>query len=232
MTRIWSQSYRLMIILIIVTGLLAGCASVLRDFDDRMNRKRFTSDYASFENALSVYKDGNYQQAMDLFRTLSTARTDKKLARKAWLGEICCRLMLADTQTDYTVAIGLWHDFGQSAPKNDDAWELTLLDPVIVRMTPKSTTRVIKIYPPAAKNSAETAAPADRPQQDSQQRSDQPSQTDQADLKKKAAQADRLQRQVDAVTAENRSLKEKIKALEAIDQNIQKKKTEMVAPSE
>ncbi len=231
MTSAWSQSYRLTIILIIVTGLLAGCASVLRDFDDRMNRKRFTPDYASFENALSVYKNGDYQQAMDLFRTLSTASADKKLARKAWLGEICCRLMLANTQADYTVAIGLWHDFGKSAPGNDDAWELTLLDPVIVRMTPKRTTRVIKIYPPAEKNSAETAAPAERPQ-DQQQQSDQPSKTEQAALKKKAAHAAELQRQLDAVTAENRSLKEKIKALEAIDQNIQKKKTEMVAPSE
>ena len=231
MIRLWNQSYRLTIILIIVTGLFAGCASVFRDFDDRMNRKRFASDHASYENALSVYREGDYQQAMDLFRTLSTARTDKKLARKAWLGEICCRLMLADTQADYTVAIGSWHDFAKSAPKNDDAWELPLFDPVIVRMTPKSTTRVIRIYPPAAGRSAETAAPADRPQDD-QRQSDQPSQADQADVKKKAEQVDRLQRQLDAVAAENRSLKEKIKALEAIDQNIQKKKTEMVAPSE
>ncbi|WP_372682560.1 hypothetical protein, partial [Desulfosarcina sp.] len=205
MIRIWSQSYRLMIILIIVTGLLAGCASVLRDFDDRMNRRRFTSDYASFEKALSVYEAGDYQQAMDRFRTLSTARTDKKLARKAWLGEICCRLMLANTQADYTVAVGMWHDFGKAAPKNDDAWELILLDPVIVRMTPKSTTRVIKIYPPAIKDSAKTAAPAVRPP-DNPKQSDQPSQSDQADLKKKAAQADRLQRQLDAIEAENRSL--------------------------
>jgi TolA-binding protein len=212
--------------MIIVIGLLAGCASVFRDLDDTVNRKRFKSDYASFENALSIYKDGDYKQAMNLFGMLSTARTHENLARKAWLGEICCRLMLADTQADYTVAIGLWHDFGKSAPENDDAWELTLLDPVIVRMTPKSTTRVIKIYPPATKTSAETAAPAD-PQQ-----SDQPSQTDRAALQKKAAQVAQLQRQLDAVTDENRSLKEKIKALETIDQNIQKKKTEMVAPSE
>ena len=95
MTTAWSQSYRLTIILIIVIGLFTGCASVFRDFDDRMNRKRFTSDYASFENALSVYKDGDFEQAMELFRTISTSGTHEKLARKAWLGEICCRLMLA-----------------------------------------------------------------------------------------------------------------------------------------
>ena len=54
----------LLMFLIIAFGLLAGCASVFRDFDDRMNRKRFPSDYASFENALSVYKDGDYRQAI------------------------------------------------------------------------------------------------------------------------------------------------------------------------
>lgn len=231
MTSVWNQSYRLKITLIIVTGLLAGCASALRDFDDRMNRKRYTSAYASFENALSVYKDGDYEQAVELFRTLSTAKTHEKLARKAWLGEICCRLMIADTPAEYTAAIGLWHDFGKSAPKNDDAWDMDLLDPLIVRMTPKSTIRVIKIHPPAAQTSDRTAVPADRPQ-DNQPQSDQPSQIDQAALKKKAAQAAELQRQLDTVAAENRSLKEKIKALEAIDQNIQKKKTEMAAPGE
>ena len=231
MTTTWSQSYRLTILLIILIGLLTGCASVFRDFDDRMNRKRFKSDYASFEVALSVYADGDYGQAMDLFRTLSTARTHEKLARKAWLGEICCRLMMADTPSDYAAAVSHWHDFGKSAPENDDAWDMDLLDPLIVRLTPKSTTRVIEIHSPAAQISVETAAPADR-LQDDQPRNDKQVQPEFAALEKKAAQAARLQRQLDAVVAENRSLKEKIKALEAIDQNIQKKKTEMAAPSE
>jgi hypothetical protein len=37
---------------------------------------------------------------------------------------------------------------------------------------------------------------------------------------------------LDKVEAENRTLKDKIKALEAIDQNIRKKKTEIAAPGE
>jgi hypothetical protein len=69
---------------------------------------------------------------MNLFRTLSTTRTHEKLARKAWLGEICCRLMLADTPSDYAAAIAHWHEFGKSAPENDDVWDMALLDPLIV----------------------------------------------------------------------------------------------------
>jgi hypothetical protein len=230
MTTAWSQSYRLTVVLILVIGLLAGCASVFRDLDDRVNRKRFKSDYASFENALSVYKDGDYKQAMNLFRTLSTARTHAKLARKAQLGDICCRLMLANTKSEHAAAISLWRDFGKSVPDGDDAWEMTMLDPLVVHLTPKSTIRVIEIRPPEAPTPVESEAPADRPQDDPP--NGPPTRTDRAALKKNAAQAAQLQRQLDAVTAENRSLKEKIKALEAIDQNIQKKKTEMVAPSE
>jgi hypothetical protein len=53
-----------------------------------------------------------------------------------------------------------------------------------------------------------------------------------AAMKQKAAQLPELQQRLNESEAENRVLKEKIKALEAIDQNIQKKKTEISAPSE
>jgi len=236
MTSAWSQSHRLVIILIIVIGLLTGCASVFQDLDDRMHRKRFKLDYESFDNALSVYKNGDYAQALGLFKTISTAKTDEGLARKARLGEICCRLMIADTQADYTAAVGLWHDFGESSPENDAAWDMTLLDPLILRMTPKSTTQVIYINPPAAKESEKSSVSADRQQENrhrvDRQRDDRKLRAEIADLKEKVEKAAQLQHQVDEVIAENRMLKEKIKALEAIDQNIQKKKTEISAPSE
>ncbi|MGA6927563.1 MAG: hypothetical protein WBY88_17880, partial [Desulfosarcina sp.] len=57
-------------------------------------------------------------------------------------------------------------------------------------------------------------------------------QTEIVDLKKKVGQAAELQQQLDKLEDENRALKEKIKALETIDQNIQKKKTEIATPSE
>lgn len=236
MTIALSQSYRPMIILTIVMGLLTGCASVFQDIDDRMHQKRFKSDYAALENALSVYNGGDYVQALGLFKALSAANTNEKLARKAWMGEACCLLMLADTQSDYAAAINLWRDVHKSAPENDDTWDLVLLDPLIARMNPKTTTRVIEIHPPPTPIPTETRAPAAQTRsdqaRDDQQEEDQQVQTEMAILKEKVADADQLQRQLDEAIAENRSLKEKIKALEAIDQNIQKKKTEIAAPSE
>ena len=231
MVTTWSQTYRPLIILTIVVGLFTGCASVLQDLDEKMHRKRFKSDYETLENALAIYDEGDYESALTLFNSLSKASDNKKITRKAWLGEICCRLMLTNTQADYTAAIGMWHDFGKSTFENDDAWDMVLLDPLVVRMTPKSTTRVIYIQPPPEKISAESTTPAEQKDDDRKQH-DRQLQAELAALKKKVENAAQLQHQMDEVVAENRSLKEKIKALEAIDQNIQKKKTEISAPSE
>ena len=226
MTTAWRQPYHRMVILIILAGLFTGCASGFKRFDDRMHRKQFKPDVESFENAFAVYDQGDFTEALARFEALSTSSASEKISRKAWLGAICCRLMLAQTQADYTEAIGKWHAFSNSEPDNGADWELALFDPLIVRLTPAPPERTVDIHPPAAKGPAPPAAPGGPEQTDDQLLAEL------AALKKKAKRMDRLQRQMDQVVAENRSLKEKIKALETIDQNIQKKKTEIATPSE
>ncbi len=226
MTTPWSQPYRLMIILIVVIGILTGCASVIKRFDDKMHRKRFKSDYQAFENAVTVYDEGDFEKALTRFKALSTASASEKIARKAWLGEVCCRLMVANTHEKYTAAVGMWHEFGESLPEDDTAVDIALLDPLITRITPENTTRVIGIQPPAASITAETDRSADR------QPDDRRLQVELADLKKKVEKATQLKIQMEKIVAENQSLKEKIKALEAIDHDIQRKKTKILAPSE
>jgi len=217
-----NQSFCLTSILVVFLVLLTGCADVFQRLDDNMHRKRFTSDYETLETALAAYDRGDYEQAQRLFKRLVSASASDLYARKAKLGLICSRLITAENQDDYTAAVGMWHQFGETAV-DTNAWDMRLLDPLVVRMTPKTTTRVVYIHPPAeqrtdlrGKQSGDTPVPPEQV----------------ADLKKMAAQADRLQGRIDEVIAENQSLKEKIKALEAIDQSIQKKKTEISAPSE
>ena len=226
MTTAWRQPYHLMIVLIILVGLFTGCASGFKRFDDRMQRKQFKSDYESFENAFAVYDQGDFTEALARFKALSTASASDKISRKAWLGAICCYLLLAETQAEYTEAIGQWHAFSNSEPENEAGWELALFDPLIVRLIPEPPDRAIDIHPPATQGPTDLPAPAIPEQPDDQLA------VEFAILKKKVKQMDELQRQMDQVMAENRSLKEKIKALETIDQNIQKKKTEIATPSE
>jgi hypothetical protein len=215
-----------MIVLIVLAGLFTGCASGFKRFDDRMHQKQFKSDYESLENAFAVYDQGDFTEALARFRALSTASASDKISRKAWLGAICCYLLLAETQAEYTQAISQWHAFSSSAPENEAGWERALFDPLIVRMMPEPPDRAIGTHPPAPQGATGLPAPGIPEQLDDQLAAER------AILKKKEKRMDELQRQMDRVMAENRSLKEKIKALETIDQNIQKKKTEIATPSE
>ncbi len=227
MTSTWSQTHRLIISLVMAAGIFAGCASVFQDLDDKMHRQQFKSAHEAFEAALAVYDEGDFAEALTQFKAISAASASKKIARKAWLGQICCSLMLANTQSEYTAAVGMWHAFAESASDDDAVWDLALLDPLIVRMTPKSTTEVIYLNPLPAAQASEQATPSPDRQRDIQGL-----EAEIAALKKKVEKAAQLQHQIDQVVAENLVLKDKIKALEAIDQNIQKKKTEISAPSE
>jgi hypothetical protein len=224
-----------MIVLMVLVGVLTGCASVFQRLDDRMHRKRFRSDDEAFEVALALYGQGNFADAGERFKALAAASTSDKISRMAWLGEICCHLMLAETQAEYDAAIDQWRAFGTSSPGGGAMWDLTLFDPLVSRMAPTQITRVIKIQPAATQISTETkvsAEPKRQPEDRKRQPADRQLQAEVVKLKKKLEQAAEWQRKAEQIEAENRSLKEKIKALEAIDQNIQKKKTEIAAPGE
>lgn len=221
MTIAWNQAYRLAGILTIFIGVFMGCASVMQFFEDGASPERFTADEASLEHALTVYQYGDYKEAMGGFNALSNSDAGESQRRTAQLGEICCRLMLAETAAEYTIAGKMWEQFRSTATGFEAENNLVLFDPMIVRLSALGVMRRTEPKPPSAKVPKKKTTTVNKK-----------AQNEVLILKKKATQADQLQRHLDAVVAENQSLKEKIKALEAIDQNIQKKKTEISAPSE
>jgi hypothetical protein len=221
-----SSSYHQIVILIVLIGFITGCASVFQNIDDKMDRKRFKLDYELYNNARAVYQSGNYLKAKGMFTALSAAGGSKKLKRRARLGEIACRLMLADTQEDYIQALGMWHDFVDTVKDRDTVWDPVLLRPLIGHRSPEDTTLYIEAPPPAPPKPAPSAVSANQKKAGRKMRGEI------SQLKKKAERTSQLQRRLDKVEAENRTLKDKIKALEAIDQNIRKKKTEIAAPGE
>jgi predicted ribosome quality control (RQC) complex YloA/Tae2 family protein len=221
-----SSLYRQIVILMIIIGVITSCASVFQNMDDKLDRKRFKLDYQLYDNALSVYRSGDYEKAKGMFTALSSAGGSQKLKQRARLGEIACRLMLADTQADYTKAVGMWRDFVGSVKDHDTVWNPALLSPLIERRPPENTTLYIETPPPSPPKSASSGVSA------TQKRANRKMRGEISVLKKKAERTSELQRRLEKVEAENRTLKDKIKALEAIDQNIRKKKTEIAAPSE
>ena len=213
----WRQHFQLGILVLLV-GLMAGCTAFTEVFTGKPSS---SSPYdGPFEYALSVYQGGDYDRAEKLFNTLAKADTTDDQRMSAQLGEICSILMHAGSPEAMSRAVGLWETLKHSI--SDDTWraERVLLDPLIRR------------FPAAAKKPAPVVPAAPSATSKKVKTADKKIETELTTLKKKAARATELQRQLDAVTAENQALKEKIKALEAIDQNIQKKKTEISAPSE
>lgn len=226
MTIPWRRSGQPMIGLLIIAVMLGGCASTLQNIDDQIQRQRYSLAYDTFENALAVYDQGDYTKALTLFQAIGETNAGEAILRKSRLGEICCRLMLATTPAAFDAAMEMWRAFAESAPDQHTSWDVILLNPLISRSALKSAApiRVPQPSPPAP------ARPAGTPEvwpKENQQLLDEI-----ADLKKEAQRAAQLQRQIDQVVAENQALKEKIKALEAIDQQIQKKKTEIGVASE
>jgi len=233
MTSIIKPIGLLIVTAIVIVGLVAGCASVFQDFDDNMSRKRFKKDFEALETALDAYDQGNFKKALGLFKEIRAASINEKIDRRAWLGEICCCLMLAETPSEFTAAVGMWHDFQETATDEDAVWSQALLDPLIVRQTPRPVQTVIEAPSPAVPPAITAPAPETIQKQAVEFRDARvPSQAEIEALEKKASRADKLQLKMAKILAENRSLKEKIKALEAIDQNIQKKKTEMSTSGE
>ncbi|VTR70012.1 hypothetical protein DESC_780200 [Desulfosarcina cetonica] len=216
--------------LMVLLTVLTGCATFFQDVENRMNRQKFRLDYDTFDQILAIYDQGDVETALQRFNALANSTASPKLARDAGLGEICCRLILANSRESYATAIGLWHNFAVLAKENGYMLDPALLDPLIAHMIPQNLVERDGLQSPLASSSASggAASPAESDQKTEEQRL----KAEIAALKKKTKQVDDLQQQLDQALDENQSLKEKIKALEAIDQIIQKKKTEIAEPSE
>lgn len=225
--------YHLLSVLAIAALMMTtGCASFFQTLDESMQRNRFPSDYESLDRALKVYAEGDFATALVRFKSLAATSGSLKIRRKARLGEVCCHLMLAENAETYAAAVDMWHEFAASRERQDGIWDPVLIGPLIVHGSPGRcakeeaaiTTKQTDFAPPAKTRSNQPAS--------SEPPAKSAGSAELSDLKKRAQAAENLQRRLDEVICENQSLKEKIKALETIDQNIQKKKTEIAKPGE
>ncbi len=212
----WCRQQCLMAILIISISLMAGCT--LWKQDPNVKPETVSPSPAvdgPFEYALSVYQRGDYAQAERLFNAISSAEPATDQCPRAQFGAICCRLMLAESPEDRSSAMVSWKALKDATPVNGWRVEQILFEPLILRLS------VVKNQPTQPAPQASESALAQKKME-----------KELTALKKKAGQLPQLKRQLDEALTENNNLKQKIKALEAIDQSIQKKKTEISAPSD
>ncbi len=168
--------------------------------------------------ATAKFQAGAYEDAANQFANLRDHSADKRVARMALFGLALSRLVAADTPEDHLQALKLWENWIQVAPDVRDHENAALFDALVQEKmllsnippgTPEKT-------PPVADDTAvpnwlfiRTKLEMDRLRGQLEE--------SQAKLKKQQTQVERLKKEI-------ATLKQQIKALEAIDQKIQKKK--------
>ncbi|MDJ0781786.1 MAG: hypothetical protein QNJ22_07425 [Desulfosarcinaceae bacterium] len=204
--------------LVAVALLTGGCASTNRIIDDLRHTIRFETDHETLDNGFAALQQRHYAQAEAIFADLKDTTGSKTVQRKARYGYAFTRLMRARTPGQQAAAIALW-DAWRETYSPDPEWE----DPRVLE----------PLFLCRAKGGQRTICKGTVPE---------------GDYKASLQKSRRLQLEVDALSRrlqaleisktelldaknqEIRNLKEKIRALEAIDQKIQKKKKEISAP--
>jgi hypothetical protein len=218
--------YRPVFVILLAAGMLAGCAVLSVDSHEEEDADQTRQVDPALADALLLYRRGDFEAARVRFKTASIQGINDETSRKARLGEICCDLMLAETKEEVAGALHAWHAWTGSA-ENPSIWDKTLIDPLVARLIkPKPVSLPASDpHPKAAPSRENPKTKASRPEIGEIQKRMEA-------LEKQARRTEQLQRNLDQVQAENQTLREKIKALEAIDQNIRKKKTEIATPGE
>jgi hypothetical protein len=176
-----------------------------------------------YRQAIAAYQKTAYDEAAQSFEHLWMRTRDKRLARMALYGLACSRLMAAETPEAYAGAVQLWQEWVDRAPKNVDYENPVLADALIKEKMLFSNLPLAKTADTA---DAADEEPASEPMVSKWLLIQTKLELDRLRGELEAAQKrlDKKQKLIQSREKTIVELKRKIKALETIDQKIQKKK--------
>jgi tetratricopeptide (TPR) repeat protein len=182
-----------------------------------------------YRQAIAAYQKTAYDEAAQSFEQLWMGTRDKRLARMALYGLACSRLMAAETPEAYADAVQLWQEWVDRAPKNVDYENPVLADALIKEKMLFSNLPLTKTA-----DTVDTAITANTVDNEA---TSEPMvskwlliQTKlelgrlRGELEAAQQRLDKKQKLIQSREKTIVELKRKIKALETIDQKIQKKK--------
>jgi hypothetical protein len=167
--------------------------------------------------AIETYEKGAYDEACIQFEAVRMSTTDKVMARKALFGLACARLMAAQTPDAYKNALELWETWVAGAPRVWDRENPLLLAPLIKEKLLVSNIPLTGDL--ATKEEKSNFVPRWLLVTTHQELSKYKER-----LAEEARNAQQSQKKIVSLEKEIKLLKAQIKALETIDQKIQKKK--------
>jgi len=170
-----------------------------------------------YNQAVDAYMDKQYRLAAERFEAIRQQTPDKRFALMALYGAACSRLMAANTPQEYDDALVLWDKWVKHVPSQYGYEDPTLFDPLIknkmifsnIPMTPEKTGDVDIDATVPRWLLIKSKEELDRLK---------------AELEMAQQNLEKRQKKIHTQEKEIGELKGQIKALETIDQKIQKKK--------
>jgi hypothetical protein len=179
-----------------------------------------------YRQAIASYQKTAYYEAAHSFEHLWMQTRDKRLARMALYGLACSRLMTAETPEAYADAVRLWQEWVDRAPENVDYENPVLADALIKEKMLFSNLPLTGSADTADKVDTAVKEAAPEPMVSKWLLIQTKLELDRLRGELEAAQQrlDKKQKLIQSRENTIVELKNKIKALETIEQKIQKKK--------
>jgi hypothetical protein len=208
------------LLIVIVAGALmtGGCTPTNRIIDDLRHTIRFETDHETLDKGFDALDKRHYAQAEAIFANLKDSTGSNVVQRKARYGYAVARLIRARTAGQKVAAMALWDAWRQTYTPDTEWEDPRVLEPLFL-CRQKSGKRAV----------CRGTVPEDEYKASKQKNSRLQLEADALRQRLKDLEASRAEL-LEAKNLEIRNLKDKIRALEAIDQKIQKKKKEVSAP--
>jgi outer membrane murein-binding lipoprotein Lpp len=218
--------YRLLAALILALWVFGGCAKTTRVLDDFATKIRLEADSKTLEKGFEAIRKAQYAAAQDLLQNVSVSSGSYLVRRRAAYGLAVSRLLAANSSEQFQQALVIWQKWRQSEFR-EAAWEdPALLEPFLMCRFPPNSVETVS----AANSEVCRGAVAKSLYEEALKKAA----SDEKNLESLKKKYDALNAEkevlIQARDSEIQILKDKIKALEAIDQKIQQKKTEISSP--
>jgi hypothetical protein len=198
-------------------AMIAGCSNFWLFRPPQVESHPSAEAKRQYNQAVAAYMDKQYESAAEQFETIRQQTTNKRFALMALYGLACSRLMAADSPQEYHEALILWDNWIQHVPDTCAYEDSALFDPLIRNKMLFSN--IPMTMEEGGVIDLDSTVPRwlfIRSQQELDRLKTEAEINNQA-LEKRQKQIQSLEKEID-------ELKRQIKALETIDQKIQKKK--------
>ncbi len=194
--------------------VVVGCPATWQPQPKVVESEISPSEMKQYLEAVKSYQNAQYEGAAKQFAAIREQSGNPVATRMALYGLACSRLMAAKTPDEYRQALALWETWVQCAPTKTDAENPTLFKPIIEQKM------VFSLIP---LKSGE-AVDLEDPTRWFMLRANNELQKLKYQLVSAQQDSDEKEKRIRSLEKEIDRLNDQIKALETIDQKIQKKK--------